>query len=459
MAPVSPERFGTLFRSLASPARTAFIARLWAARGWQTTVDGADVVATRDDATRRIRVVDPGRFGTPSLDDVDVLVTARDRNAVRDAAAAGNVAYLPPETVRAQLLYGVDRETAATLFAETFEAPLAAATGTTPPLSRRVQGVGTATLGAVRERVGGSRQLSLLLVIALLVGVAVAGPALSPTGESDVTVPQATYTAGEAGALGESTTTATSSTATAAATAVDDDSRLDGLGERRITDRKDLLDGHVDAVLRTPRTLTVRASGPPNATLMNGRKTWRYTSRIESPRQYLFDGRFVFPPSRFPPTNETTVDIVDVSIYADGSSKYRKQVDPTETSYREYAIDTTGDASGFAREVRSYFETFLKGNRSIVDCAGTLESGECVAYRIVITGAPQTFPDADSYRAVAVVQDDGLISSLEVSYTLPDRDGDGHREPVYVSVEYEALGETSVSTPDWVSAAKNETSN
>lgn len=452
---VSPERFGTLFRSLDSAARTAFIARLWAAREWETTIDGTDVIATSGDATQRIRVVDPGWFGMPSLEEADVLVTARDREPVRDAAAAADVTYLPPEAVRDRLLYGLDREAAATLFAETFDHSLETAPDTTFPFSKRILGAGTATLGAVRERVGGSRQLSLLLVVALLVGVAVAGPALSPAGESDVTVPSETYTAGEAGALGGSTETATSATA---ATAVGDAARPDGLGERSITDRSALLDGHVDAVLRTSRTLKVRASGPPNATLMNRREMWRYTSRIASPRQYRFDGRFVFPPSRFPPANDSTVDIVDVSIYADGRSKYRKQVDPTETSYREYAIDTTGDASGFAKEVRSYFEAFLRGDRSIVDCAGTLESGECLAYRIVISGAPSRLPDADSYRAVAVVQDNGIITSLEVSYTLPDRDGDGSREPVYFTVEYDALGETTVSTPDWLSTAKNETS-
>lgn len=456
MPPVPAERFASLFRSLGSTERTAFVAQLWAARGWETTIDGADVVATRDGAERRIRVVDPGRFGTPPLDGADVLVAARDREAVRDAAAAADVTYLPPDAIRDRLLYGLDRDAAATLFAETFDLPLDAATSSAPPLSKRIRETGTTALGAVRERAGGSRQLSLVLVVALLVGVAVAGPALAPTGQSGVTVPSETYTPGEAGALGEATDTATSTTT---ATAGDDDARPDGLGERSITDRKALLDGHVDSVLRTSRTLRVRASGPPNATYMYGREAWRYTARVESPRQYRFEGRFVFPPSRFPPTNDSTVDIVDVSIYADGSSKYRKQVDPTETSYREYAIDTTGDASGFAREVRSYFETFLQGDRSIVDCAGTLESGDCFAYRIVITGAPATFPDAESYRAVAVVQDDGIISSLEVSYTLPDGDGDGQREPVYFTVEYDGFDETSVSTPEWLPEAKNETSN
>lgn len=456
MPPVSAERFGNLFRSLGSTARTAFVADLWTARGWETTIDGTDVVAIRDGPKQRLRVVDPGRFGTPGLEEADVLVTVRDREAVRDAAVAAGVTYLTPESIRDRLLYGLDRDRAATLFVETFDEPLEASTRRTASLPQRILESGTTAVGAVRERAGGSRQLSLLLVVALLVGVAVAGPALSPAEESGVTVPSETHTADDAGALGGSTETATSATA---ATTVDDNERPDGLGERSITDRSALLDGHIDALLRTSRTLTVRASGPPNATHMYGRAAWQYTARIESPRQYRFDGRFVFPPSRFPPRNDSSADIVGVSVYADGTSKYRKQVDPNETSYREYAIDTTGDATGFAREVRSYLETFLRGSRSIVDCAGTLESGECFAYRIVFTGAPETFPSAESYRAVAVVQDDGVISSLKVSYTLPDRDGDDRREPVSFTVEYEQFGETSISTPDWLSEAKNETSN
>lgn len=450
MAPVSPERFAALLRGLDPAERAAFVAKLWAARGWETNVDGDAVVAVRDGTEQRIRVVDPGRFRTPALDDADVLVVARDRDAVRDAAAAADVTYLPPERLREQLLYGLDRESAAALFAETFDRQLDAPVEPSASLSARLRAVGTAAAGTVRERVGGSRGLGVLLLVGLLVGVAVAGPALSPAREVETTAPSATYTPGEAGALGESTSTDTPSAGGAAT----EGARPAGLGEGSITDLSVLLDGHVAGVVGTARTLEVRASGPTDATFMRGRERWNYTVRVEHSREYRFEGRSVFPPSTFS-ENDSEPEITETSIYADGETKYRRQRTPEGTSYRRYPIETTGDASGYATEVRTYLATYLQGDRSIVDCAGTLESGDCFAYRIVITGAPEAFPDAESYRAVAVVQDDGVISTLRVSYTLPD--GDGEREQVRFAVEYGGFGETTVSEPGWVETAKNET--
>lgn len=451
MAPVPTERFAALFRDLDSAERAAFVARLWDARGWETAVDDRSVVAVRGGTEQRIRVVDPGRFGTPSLGDADVLVVARDRAAVRDATAAADVTYLPPERLREQLLYGLDRETAAALFAETFARPLDAPAEPTAALSARLRSLGTTAREAVRERAGGSRGLGVLLVVGLLVGVAVAGPGFSPAGEVETGVPSATYTPDEAGALGGSTTTPAT-----AGTPTEDDGRPAGLGERSITNLSVLLDGHVAGVVGTSRILRVRASGPPDATFMRGRERWNYTVRIEHSREYRFDGRFVFPASTFL-ENDTSADVAEVSIYADGETKYRRQRTPNGTSYRRYPLDTTGDASGYAFEVRTYLATYLQGDRSIVDCAGTLDSGDCFAYRVVITGAPEAFPDAESYRVVAVVQDDGIVSSFRVSYTLSDGDGDGEREPVRFAVEYEGFGETTVSEPDWLATAKNET--
>jgi len=451
MPPVSPERFAALFRGLDSTERAVFVSRLWAARGWETTRDGELIVATCDGSANRIQVVDPGRFGTPSLDDTDVLVTARDRAAVRDAATAAGVTYLPPEEIREQLLYAIEREAATALFEETFGEPLTVPSTSGTPLAERVLEGGRMAWAAVSGPSHGSRQLAAVLVVALLVGVAVAGPAFSPSRRADTTVPSATFTAGEAGALGGSTPTA------ATATPETEQGRPAGLGENGISDLSTLLDGHVEAVRRTPRPLRVRASGPATATLMDGKTEWNYTARIESPKQYRYDARFVFPPSRYPPANESSIDIVTVNVYADGATKYRRTEEPTGTTYREYLTDTTGDASAFANEVRSYYELFLRGERSTVECAGRIEDGECFAYRIVITGAPDTLSDAESYRATAVVTHDGVISSLRVSYTLPDRTGDGEREAVRFGVAYEQFDETTIATPDWLDEARNAT--
>lgn len=444
MPPVSRESFALLFRDLGPAERTAFVADLWAERGWEPHVDGV-VVAERDGTRERIRVVDPGRFGTPTLDDVDVLVSARNRSAVGEAAEAANVTYLPPDAVRERLLYGMDRDVAAALFEATFDQPLGDV-DPPQPLQERARETVTAVGGAVSQPFGRSPRFGALVLVLLVVGLAVAGPALTPE-PSPTTTSTTTF---ESGATDVPPATVTATTTDAA------DGRPAGLGEQSITELSALIRGHVDAVVGTSRTLHVYARGPPNATFMRGRMVSNYTVRIESAQQYRFEGRYVLPPTRFDPTNESGVDLVNESIYAGGEREYRREVVENDTNYWEYAVNTTGNASTYTFDIQVSLRAYLQGEQSTVECAGTRTFGECIAYRVVVTGAPSFLPNAESYRAVAVVQDNGAVSSLAVRYTLPDTDGDGERERVFYSVSYE-FSSVEISPPDWLSEAKNET--
>lgn len=445
MPPIPSERFGRLFRGLDPDERVAFVAELWATRGWQTTVDGTSVVVTREAKSERILIVDPGRFGTPALEDIDVLVVARDRTAVRNAAADAGVRYLTPEDVRELLLYGLERSTAAFLFQRTFGQPLEPASETAPTRPERVRAVGTSLANAVSAR-GDRRHLIVLLAVGLLVGAAVGGPALTTQQDTTAVSPVETITPGDPGAIGAGTATQTATAAPELAS----DERPPGLGEQTLVDHVALADAHVEAVGGTARTLRMAATGPPDTPLLNGREAWNVTARIEHPRLYRHDTT-----TQFPAANGSTS--LTVRIYADGETKFRQARLGTETSYQRYPIETTGDASGFASDVREYLLQFLAGDDSTVECVATLAgNGDCFAYRVVVTGAPAAVhDDASDYRAVAIVQDDGVVASLDVRYTVPV---DGERVPVRFQLAYDDIGETTVTPPTWLPTAKNETS-
>lgn len=442
MPPISPERFARLFRGLGPDDKAVFVAALWANRGWETTVDGTTVLATRADETVQVRVADPGRFGTPTLADIDVLVVARDRDAVRAAAADAGVRYLVAADIRELLLYGLERSTAAALFERTFGRPLETTGEPEPTLRERAQTVGTTLTKAVPGRTD-SRYLLVLLLVGLLVGAAVAGPALTTQPEDTVAVaPVESVTPGDVGAVGAGTATPTPT-----GEASGDGEYPPGLGEHTLLDHVALADAHAAAVQGTSRTLQVTASGPPEAPLLNGREAWNATARIEHPREYLHETS-----AQFPGANGSTLT---VNVYTDGETKYRQVRHGNETTYQRYATATTGDASGFADDVREYLVRYLAGDESSVECVATLTGGDCFAYRVVVTDPPAAVhAEATNYRAVAIVQEDGIVASLSVNYTLPV---DGTRVLVTFQMAYSDIGNTTVSPPDWLETAKNET--
>lgn len=445
MPPIPAERFSRLFRGLDPDERVAFVAALWANRGWETTTDGRSVVVTREAETERVLVVDPGRFGTPPLEGVDVLVVARDRTAVRHAAEAAGVRYLTPDAVWKLLLYGLERSTATVLFQRTFDQPLEPTGEAAPTLRERVRAAGTSLASAVSAR-GGRRQLFVLLLVGLFVGAALGGPALTPEQDTTTVAPVESVAPGEAGAIGAGTATPTATAAPGTAS----DERPPGLGAQVLVDHVALADAHAAAVGGTARTLRIAATGPPDAPLLNGREAWTVTARIEHPRLYRHDTT-----TQVPTANGSTS--LAVNIYADGETKFRQARLDNETTYQRYPIETTGDATGFTSDVREHLLRFLAGDDSSVECVATLAgTDDCFAYRVLVTGAPAAVhAGASDYRAVAIVQDDGVVVSLDVRYTVPL---DGERVPVRFQLAYDDLGETTVAPPTWLPTAKNETS-
>ena len=443
MPPVSPARFEALFRGLSPDERTAFVAGLWTERGWETAIDEAIITARQDDNIVRIKVANPGRFRTPALDEVDVLVVASDRDRARAAAEAADVAYLTAGDIRERLLYGLSRPAAATLFERTFEQPLDLPHEPSAPLRERLRNAGS-KLSAAGERVD-SRLFLAFALVAVVVGSAVVGPALMPTQEAaPVVVQNGSGTPGDVGAVGERTATPTASP-------IEESGPPPGLGEEAVVDYVALAQGHADAVVEDSRTLRISAEGPPSAPFMDGRTAWNLTARVEYAQRYRYEVRYRFPPE------ENVSGPVEVSRYADGQQGFRRYTVGNETSYRRYGLNQVGTGGSYTAAGLEYLIVFLNGDDSSVRCVATLSGGGCFAYRVVVTGAPESFPDeAADYQAVAVVQDNHVLSSLRVRYTLPI---DGERVPVTFRLSYDDLGRTTADPPDWLATAVNATSN
>lgn len=442
----STEAFARLVRSLSASERVAFVADIWAARGWNITVEGDTIVATREGTELRVRVVDPGRLRTPSIGDADVVVTTRDRASLRDATRAGDAEYVPPADLRDALLYGVDRETAAALFEATFDKPLdAEAPHVEPPLTEQFRRMRDVLERPSRSVAGRPKFVAAVLLVALLGGVAVAGSGVVPgTGGSaaDIVV-TGTYTPGEAGAIG-ATPTPTAAAASPTSPTPRQSYLPPGIGERGIDNVSTLVKAHQWHVSGRSRVLRLRAEGPPNASYMADRSRWNYTARVERPWVYRFDAEYA---------DLDNGSRVDVSVYASGGVNYRRITADSGVTYQRYPTGSAGYADKYTRDVGLYLDAFLRGERSVVDCVGEDE----LTCRVVVRGAPSEFTNAEDYSARAVVKQSGIVYSLSVSYTYPDTDGDGDREPVSFRLDYEGLNETTISDPDWLPAAKNAT--
>lgn len=115
-------RFGA-----ADPAtRTAFVADLWEAFGWETSTEGAVVVAERSDPVPESRrlLVPPG---TPPPDGPDVDAVVVPGGSVPTDA---EVPTIDAADIRDRALYGADRPTTARVFRRHFDRELAVDPGT-----------------------------------------------------------------------------------------------------------------------------------------------------------------------------------------------------------------------------------------------------------------------------------------------------------------------------------------
>lgn len=455
MRPVPIERFRSLFGSLDAPERREFVADLYAARGWEVRSDEGVIHASREGRGRRIAVLDPPRFGSVSLPDVDTAVVTRDDEDHREAAEDAGVEYLAPADVRDLLLYGLDRETAAPLFEEYFDRPLS----TAKPAPTDAED--SARIAVLSSLDGNAGRLSVVAAFLLVVGALVTGAGTLPTDDPEPTVPDptTTYTPGEAGALGGNET------------------YPPGIGEKGVENSGELALAHLEYLSNRTYAYRIGGSGPQHAMFMQGHSSWeatvfvedqttyRYKKRAVAPHGYRVeqreDNRTVWVPKRpSDPNNESTSDTLIKEVYANGTAKFWRFNDTERVVYRRATVDQQGgrvfaivDQAGWPE---LYIQRFLWTENSSVRCLSETETDDCRTYRVEATGQPvEVRADLMEYRAVAEVEQSGFVRSLRVRYSIELLGETNETATVRFRMEYGRIGNVSVSPPEWLDTAKN----
>lgn len=437
MPPVPADTFAREFRALHAADRTAFVAALWNARGWETSIDDGVVLADQDGEQRRIGVVDPGRFGTPTFSGLDTLVVACDREAVRSAADEAGVEYVSPSDLRDLLLYGVEREVATGLYEEYVGKPLARAA----PEKPEKEGEAGTLLPAIAEIEVSHRALAAIVILAL-VGVALAGPGLPGSGAdpAPITVSNVTPEDGSVGAVGVGATSSTDEPAIAPGVT------LDGVESGMV-----LADAHVAGARNRSRIRSTRLVGPPNGSSMGGASRRNTTARITNESHFYYRENAI---GGIAGPGESA----ESETYAEGGPMLQRLVTENETRYFRYGADEWS-ASDYDANVQSYlYRYFVGAENSVVTCAIEFDR-DCPTYRVAVEDPPNALgEEIQNYSALLIVSDRGVITTIRVQYTLPDTDDDGEREQVRFALDYR-FDDVSPEAPDWLPKAKNATAN
>jgi len=462
----STASFARRFRGLSAPARRDFVAALWAARGWETTVGETEpnvVAARRDGRTRRIAV------GTPVPADADVVVgdgTRRVRSASpRRRAESVGATYVSPADLRERLLYGTERDAADRLFRRHFGVALAAAGADADPGSDGVSP--RVSVGA--RSVAAGNPLAAAVAVAALLSVAVAVlavggvPALAGLPGLDGAEPAPT--APDPPADGEYAAAAAIGTAASAerATAALDDAAYLGL-------YREALVGTVGSTARTPpgvfltgvydpetlaaahvatagelssASVVLVASGPANATDLDAATGGRVGIAGDGGVELAVasDARYRLTGS----ANESIVNATHdgvAEVYADGERVHERTAGPAGVETRRVPPAAAPNATALVGEVAEEpIRRFLNGSESTVRPAAT----SVPLYRVEVGGDPGALGDEVSdFRSIAFVTADGLVLELSASYV---HEPTGER--VRVAFRYARLDDTAGVPPSW----------
>ncbi|MFB6297958.1 MAG: hypothetical protein ABEH56_05520 [Salinirussus sp.] len=390
----------------------ALVADLWAERGFDTTVSGGVVEATRDDARERIAVVGRGIRAPPSPDgDVDTVVSVD-----------GHPDWVPEEArtldaadLREMLWYAIDRERTAAICERHLGAPPGQIR---PPLRYRVRrGVQTP-----------EARLAVVVVVAALAVAAVGAVATLAldTGETGADIVPADT---ERRALPDSGFREES------AAIRSPDGTPPGVNDGGIADLTALARAHERAVGNGSYTLWLdlyrprdRAAGGP---------------RIQRDMDFAVDGeQYVL---------ETTVENESGSrqsvaaVFHEGDEWYLANRDAEPTEYRRVTTGPPTVAPEPAELRRTLVSRYLSAETTTV---ARIERDGQSLFRINGTGGPTAsgFDDVRNYSVTAVVTPEGLVRDLTVEATVAS--GDGGYE-VRFEATYDRFGETTVTPPDW----------
>ncbi|RDZ48106.1 hypothetical protein C5B86_03330 [Haloferax sp. Atlit-19N] len=430
-------RFGDLIRAASPSDRRRFLADLWTARGWETTVEDRLVVARRGDRIDRIAVDARSRrlLSPPVPDEATVVVALGDpertRRVAPDDARVLSVDDLY-ELVRYGLLGGRGDEVVADHFGVRLADLPADGGGGGAGGTEGAGGARTGPFASLLPPALSSLPVVPLLFVALLLaavavtagpgGVPVLGEALGGQ-QPSVPTPAATTS--------EPTPTPTPEPRTVApgvTTAGVENATLLAAAHRRA------------AANRSYRwTLRYRES-------IAGDETGREVEvvHVEAPHVYVSEVQRAGRLRAFPrPT-------ASEDAYADGTTRYaRRPAEPDGVAARVLDPDVRDGPGRQASRAARYLEWYLSADETTVTRVesvtnATVEDGTPL-YRI--EGRDTDFPRSRGYRVEAIVEESGFVRSMRVTYET--RDGLG----VEVWFAYDAVGETTVTRPAWLDRA------
>ncbi|WP_411967168.1 hypothetical protein [Haloferax sp. YSSS75] len=404
------ERFGDHFRTATASERRRFVADLWTARGWETTLEDTRVVARRGSQTRRIAVVSGGWFGLrPTVpDDADVVVALTDISSAAARVVSVDELY---EQVRYGLPADVGNRLVETHFGESFD-------DMSHPSSTRVSVLGSSRSAVV-----------VLAAVALLVAAIVATAG----------VPGVVPGLGASPEMAQSTPTATPTpdpTPTPEPRSI-----APGVTTAGIENATLLADAHRQAVSNESYQWTLGYFESIAGDEI-GREV--ETIRVEEPHVYVSEvHRVSWAGLRAYPRPTASED-----SYADGTTRYaRRPNEPDGIAARVLDPAVLDGPGRQATRAERYVVWYLSTEQSRV-VNSTVEDGVEV-YRI--EGSGNDFPRSRDYEFVAFVDETGFVRSMRVTYET--RDGLG----ITVWSEYDSVGNTSVEPPLWVLRASQTT--
>lgn len=431
---------------LDSAACQQFVADLWAARGFETALDGACVTATRPGRSLVILPLVgrhpadsfPREIGTDT--DVDVIVSfdGRARSAIADRTDAR---LLTPVDIREMLRYAVspvDRERISRQHLGAVPSDLQ------PPLPLRV----AAAAEGFQQRVG-PLAVAVLTVLVVLV-VATAGGSLDPLASSsaaDFGVDDASQATGsnevaDAPGTATSTPTAPSPARVPPGTLAN----VPGVSYEGVTNLTALAVAHDRALGEQSYSLWTDRYRPENG-IPDAPRTQRDTDIAVANGTYLVEESFERAGERS--SGQRLVRVV----YFDGADWYVDDRSGTQPTVRW--ID--GDASGISvspdpRVLRRTLVTrYLDTPRTNV--TERLDFGGTPRYQLEGNGRPPAFPPANvyNYSFVALVDDDGLVHEATVDFTVVTVEGSYRLRFEWT---YGQFGTTTVRKPAWVDQAR-----
>lgn len=405
------ERFGDLFRAATASERRRFVADVWDARGWETTVDGRRVVARRESGTERIAVVTGGVFGLrPSVpDDADVVVALTPLSSETARVVSVDELF---ERVR----YGLPVDVGDRLFESHFGERLDDASQSPP--GRRPTVLSSRPTPVVESPRSVLLVAAAVVLLVVAIGATAGVPGVVPGlgGQAEATpAPVATPTPA-------STPTPEPRVVAPGVTSagVQNATRLAAAHRRVVTGESyQWTIGYRESIAgdETGREVEVVRVEAPNV----------YTSEVQR-----VDGSAL----RAYPRPTASED-----AYADGTTRYsRRPNEPDGIAARVLDADVVDGPGRQALRAERYVEWYLSTEQSRV-VNSTVEDGTRV-YRI--EGSGNDFPRSRAYEFTAFVEEGGFVRSMQVSYET--RDGLG----VSVWFEYDAVGSTSVVPPQWV---------